>query len=69
MVMSTTARDSRQRCVRCGSATLRELNSGTLSLPALRHFVDWPAMNVAFQPVTRSHQTWTRELIGEGSHI
>jgi hypothetical protein len=69
MVMSTTARDSRQRCMRCGSITLRELNSGTLFLPALRHFVDWPATEVAVQPVTRSHQTWTRELISEGSHI
>jgi len=69
MVMSTTARDSRQRCMRCGSITLREFDSSTLLLPALWHFVNWPAMDVAVQPVTKSHAACTRELIGEGSHI
>jgi hypothetical protein len=69
MVMSTTARDSRQRCMRCGSVTLRELNGGTLLLPARWHSMNWPAAELAPQPATRSHETWTRELIGEGSHI
>ena len=40
MVMSTTARDSRQRCMRCGSVTLREPSGGTLLLPALMAFYE-----------------------------
>ncbi|HEY3394808.1 MAG TPA: hypothetical protein VGK58_19030 [Lacipirellulaceae bacterium] len=69
MVMSTTARDSRQRCMRCGSITLRDLNSSTLLLPAIWHSMNWPATNLAVQPATRSYEVWTTELIEEGSHI
>jgi hypothetical protein len=69
MVMSTASRDSRQRCIRCGSIALRELNGGTAVLPVLWRFMNWPAMEVAFQPTSRNQNGWTTEAIEEGSHI
>jgi hypothetical protein len=69
MVMSTAARDSRQRCIRCGSIVLRELSGGTAMLPALWRFMNWPAMEAAFKTTSRNQNVWTTEAIGEGSHI
>jgi hypothetical protein len=69
MVMSTSARDPRQRCMRCGSDMLRALGGGTLLQPSLGHFSHWPATNVTVQHVIRQHESWTKDLIGEGSHI
>jgi hypothetical protein len=69
MVMSTTARDSRERCMRCGSVTLSELDGGIQLLPSLRQFVSWPARNRILQIVANNHTTWTGELTEEGSHI
>jgi hypothetical protein len=69
MVMSTVARDSRQRCIRCGSVALREVSGGTAMLPVLWRFMNWPAMGVALQPASRKQNGWTTEAIGEGSHI
>jgi hypothetical protein len=72
MVMSTTARYARQRCIRCGSIALGEQSGGTAMLPVLWRFMNWPAPDAALQPVgTRhgKHDSWTTETIGEGSHI
>jgi hypothetical protein len=72
MVMSTTDRDSRQRCIRCGSNALRELSGGAAMLPVLWRFMNWPSLDAALQPAGRSqgkHHGGTTETIGEGSHI
>jgi hypothetical protein len=69
MVMSTAARDARQRCIRCGGGALRELSGGTAVLPALWRFMNSPAMDVAFQPTSGKQNRWATETIGEGSHI
>jgi hypothetical protein len=69
MVMSSSAHDSRQRCIRCGSIALRELGGGTAMLPSLWRFMNRPPMDLAFQPASRNQNGWTMETIGEGSHI
>jgi len=69
MVISTATRDSRQRCIRCGSIALRELSGGTAMLPALWRFMNSSAMAVAVQPTSKNQNGWTTETIGEGSHI
>jgi hypothetical protein len=69
MVMSTPVCDSRPRCMRCGNIALRAPSGGISMLPAVRRFMNWPTTNLVGQRVTTNQQIWTRELIGEGSHI
>jgi hypothetical protein len=68
MVMST-ARDTRQRCFRCGSIALRELSDGKAMLPMLWRFMNPPELDATLQPAVRRHDAWTTETIAEGSHI
>ena len=69
MVMSTTAIGSRQCCIRCGGMRLRVLNEDTLLLPALRRLLNWPAIEVAVQPMAKRSDKRSKEVISDGSHI